>query len=76
MRTRRDFEARPQWEREWFTSHTWCGKCQRADLGLAQPVEYAVEGRIIIAGKSRECGGDVESDISVVAGRPQGSPGT
>ncbi len=67
-RTPRNFDARPLWEREWLTENTWCGTCQRADLGLTNPVEYAVGGRTFVAGKCRECGGDVESEVAVSGG--------
>jgi hypothetical protein len=62
-RRERDFVARSPLERQWMTENTWCEHCQKADLGLSDPVEYESDGKFFIEGECRVCGSCVVSEI-------------
>jgi hypothetical protein len=59
----RDFSARPAWEREWMIDNTWCDVCREADLGIVDPEEYELEGRIFVEGRCKKCGQQVRSEV-------------
>lgn len=60
----RDFSLRDVLEQEWLTNNTWCPKCQQADLGLLNPIEYETDGQIFIEGKCKICSTIVVSNIT------------
>ena len=63
-RIERNFSGRDVEEQRWIAENTWCDYCAKADLGLAEPVEYAEGGQIFVEGKCECCGQPVVSSIS------------
>jgi hypothetical protein len=63
-RIQRDFNKRDDSEKEWFIENTWCDHCLQADLGISNPVEYEIEGKIFIEGNCLKCGKIVISEIT------------
>jgi phage FluMu protein Com len=63
MRTARDFFARTSDEQRWLTKESWCDFCDKADLGIASPVEFEEGGKIYIEGKCPRCGTKVVTQI-------------
>ena len=59
----KDFYNRPKDHQEYFTTNTWCNKCNKADLGLKNPLEYQQNGKTFIAGDCKLCGLEVISEI-------------
>ena len=60
----RDFNARPDSEREFMVENCWCDTCEEADLGMDAPLEYEEDGTIFVEGTCRKCGGRVWSVIT------------
>lgn len=48
---------------EWLLEHTWCDRCQEADLGMHSSVRVEADGHIYVDGKCKRCGGPVRSEI-------------
>ena len=63
-RTERDFSAREPFLQKWMIDNTWCDVCQKADLGLINPIEYELDGKVFVEGSCRACGGRVISEVS------------
>ena len=63
MRHLRDFDLRSLADQRWFAQNTWCGTCQKADLGLVEPVEFEESGKIFVEGKCSRCQSIVISEI-------------
>lgn len=59
----RDFQARPEAERQGLLEDTWCDRCDKADLGMDSPQEYEEGGRIYVSGNCRVCGDEVRSEV-------------
>ncbi len=59
----RDFSLRDPEEQSDFLNTTWCNHCMEADLGMVDPVEYELEGRVFLEGKCRKCGSIVTTEI-------------
>ena len=55
-RIERDFYARDPEEQAAFLENTWCNQCQEVDLGMTDPEEYELDGRLFIEGKCAKCG--------------------
>ncbi|MFT6916554.1 MAG: hypothetical protein ACJAWL_002894 [Motiliproteus sp.] len=55
-RSARNFFSRSKAEQQDFLTQTWCNKCQQADLGMKDPLEYAEGKRVLIEGKCCRCG--------------------
>jgi len=55
-RISRDFLARDPEEQADFLHNTWCNQCRQVDLGMVNPVEYELLGRIFIEGQCSACG--------------------
>lgn len=55
-RIERDFYARDPEEQAAFLENTWCNQCQEVDLGMKDPEEYELDGRLFIEGKCVKCG--------------------
>jgi hypothetical protein len=43
--------------------NTWCDKCQAADLGMTEPVEYENDGAVFVEGKCVRCASRVVSEV-------------
>ena len=43
--------------------NTWCNHCQQVDLGMSDPVEYTLKGRLFIEGQCRVCGATVTTEL-------------
>jgi hypothetical protein len=59
----RDFHQRSEEEQASFLEQTWCDSCQEVDLGMTDPEEYELDGKIIIEGKCKKCAGTVTTEI-------------
>ena len=57
------FEELDQSEQEWFLKETWCDKCDKADLGLKDPLMYIENGKTFISGKCIVCGEEQTSQV-------------
>jgi hypothetical protein len=55
-RISRDFLARDSEEQADFLHNTWCNLCQQIDLGMVNPIEYELLGRVFIEGQCAACG--------------------
>ncbi len=62
-RVARRFESRSISEQGWLLDNTWCEFCGIYDLGMLDPEEYELDGRIFIEGRCRVCGRDLRSEI-------------
>lgn len=56
-RLERDFYSRDTQDQKAFLEQTWCDDCQEANLGMVEPVEYEIDGEILLEGKCAKCGG-------------------
>ncbi|OUR67667.1 hypothetical protein A9Q73_04975 [Bermanella sp. 47_1433_sub80_T6] len=63
-RIERDFYLRDPEEQADFLLQTWCNECQQVDLGMTDPVEYELDGKIAIEGKCKKCGNSVTTEIA------------
>lgn len=63
-RTERDFYQRDAEEQQAFLENTWCNQCQKMDLGMTDPQEYELKGRIYIEGGCRICGTPVTTELA------------
>lgn len=63
-RTKRDFNRRDEADQQAFLTQTWCDKCQQADLGMSDAVEYAQGKLTLIEGKCNKCGGLVVTELT------------
>ncbi|MFB9885622.1 hypothetical protein [Balneatrix alpica] len=59
----RDFSKRSQDDQQAFLQQTWCNTCMEMDLGMTEPQEYELEGRIYVEGKCVKCGSSVITEI-------------
>ncbi|MEP4547874.1 MAG: hypothetical protein ABJ000_16955 [Saccharospirillum sp.] len=59
----RDFYERDAEEQSAFLENTWCNHCQQVDLGMSDPVEYTLKGRLFIEGQCRVCGETVTTEL-------------
>ena len=64
-RVLQDFSARPPAEQQWLLKNSWCPVCELPDLGMLDPVEYADDEVVILAGRCKVCGAQMESEIHV-----------
>jgi hypothetical protein len=62
-RIHRDFQVRTQKEKETFTKISWCNSCQASNLGMFNPVEFELNGRIFVEGDCPNCNGRIISEI-------------
>lgn len=46
-----------------FLDNTWCNRCQQVDLGMSDPVEFVLNGRLFIEGQCRACGETVTTEL-------------
>ncbi|WP_108124862.1 hypothetical protein [Saccharospirillum mangrovi] len=60
----RDFYQRDPEEQQAFLDNTWCNDCQELDLGMTEPREYELNGRIYIEGRCVKCGATVRTEIA------------
>ncbi len=63
MRVPRNFLQRDPAEQRSICSHTWCSRCDQADLGLRTPVEYEEGGRVFVEGACAKCGKRVVTEL-------------
>ncbi|MEK6249719.1 MAG: hypothetical protein N2C12_16165 [Planctomycetales bacterium] len=40
----RQFDLRPEAERQWMLANTWCDNGNAADLGMSNPRAYGIDG--------------------------------
>ena len=71
-RVARRFESRSISEQGWLVDNTWCESCGMYDLGMLDPEEYELDGRIFIEGRCRVCGRELKSEIVDQRGRKVG----
>ena len=64
MKKARDFLGRSREDQLWLLKNTWCDRCQQADLGLIEPLEFEKAGQIFLEGKCKRCGATVVTEIS------------
>ena len=57
-RIERDFFQRDSEDQKAFLEQTWCDDCQAENLGMVEPVEYEIDGEILLEGKCKKCGAD------------------
>ena len=60
-----DFDKLESWEKETYLEHTWCDKCNKADLGIKEPLLYIEEKKTYIEGKCLICGQTQKSEIVI-----------
>ena len=60
---KREFNKRPDDEKEWHLKNTWCSFCMKADLGMEKPFEYEKNGKNYLSGFCSKCGHEVISEI-------------
>jgi len=60
----RDFYQRSEEDQASFLEQTWCNNCQAVDLGMTDPVEYELDGTIMIEGKCKKCGETVTTELA------------
>ena len=60
----RDFSARDPDEQAAFLENTWCNHCQEIDLGMTNPQEYEISGRIFVEGQCVKCGQPTITEIA------------
>ncbi|PRC94543.1 hypothetical protein [Solimicrobium silvestre] len=65
MRNNRNFCNRSENEQIWMMKNTWCDKCNAADFGLKDPIEYEENGKIIVEGKCSICSSIVLNEVLV-----------
>jgi len=65
-RVQRDFSARDRHERESLLANTWCNVCERADLGMTDPIEFENEEGSVLEGRCAVCGAPVETLLTEV----------
>jgi hypothetical protein len=58
-----DFDELNEEDKRWFLKETWCDKCDKADLGMKDPVLYVDDGKTFIEGKCLVCNEPVVSQI-------------
>jgi GNAT superfamily N-acetyltransferase len=63
MKVSRDFYSRPQDEQVLVCQETWCGQCNKPDLGMSNPIEHEDNGFIFVEGCCNVCGTTVISRI-------------
>ncbi len=63
-RIERDFNARPEEERQAFLEQTWCDECQDVNLGMKNPNEYLNKGIVFIEGECNRCGHIVLTELT------------
>jgi RNase P subunit RPR2 len=63
-RMKRNFNDRSSVEQELLLKNTFCSKCNTADLGMHDPVEYEVSGKIYLEGKCNKCDEVVKSSVT------------
>jgi len=63
MKNLRDFHQRSQSDQSWITKNTWCDKCDAADLGQKDPLEYEENGKVFVEGKCNVCSSIVRSEL-------------
>ncbi len=51
-----NFEDLDSNEKKWFLNETWCSICQKADLGIKNPVLFKENGITYIEGNCKICG--------------------
>ena len=65
-RVQRDFAARDLAERESLLANTWCGVCEKADLGMTDPVEFEEGADSVLEGRCAVCGAPIETLLTEV----------
>lgn len=59
----RNFYDRDAEEQNAFLENTWCNRCQQVDLGMSDPVEFTLNGRLFIEGRCLVCGETVTTEL-------------
>ena len=54
-RIKKDFSSRDPSEQSWLLENTWCDRCNAADLGMSDPVEYEEDGVVRVEGRCHRC---------------------
>lgn len=63
MRSARNFFARSVEEKRALSKESWCDSCGKADLGIAEPVEFEEDGKVYVEGKCPCCDAHVITEI-------------
>jgi len=59
----RNFYDRDVEEQTAFLENTWCNRCQQVDLGMSDPLEFTLNGRLFIEGRCLVCGETVTTEL-------------
>ncbi len=59
----RNFYDRSPSERDFLMNDTWCDYCQKADLGLDNPLEYEIDGKLFVEGVCKKCSKKVKTEV-------------
>lgn len=65
-RIQKDLASRDLAERESLLAKTWCGVCEKADLGMTDPVEFEDGEGSVLEGHCAVCGGEIETLLTEV----------
>ena len=65
-RVQKDFSARDRLERESLLANTWCNVCEKADLGMIDPVEFEDGDGSVLEGVCVVCGAPIETLLTEV----------
>lgn len=49
----------------WASTHTWCDRCAKADLGMSEPRTVKYGGDVFVEGRCNKCGTEVRTRIVV-----------
>lgn len=66
----KDFYVRDHIEQKMLMEDTWCDTCNEADLGIIEPAEFELDGKVYIEGTCIKCGNRVVSEIIVKDASP------
>ncbi len=69
MRIARDFFTRSPIDQQSICENAWCEACGEADVGLDNPVEYEIHGRIFVDGVCTRCGGNITTELKEIGAR-------
>jgi len=59
----RNFKNRSQEEQESFVSISWCDSCHASGLGMLNPVEFELNGKVYLRGECSRCKNNILSEI-------------
>lgn len=60
-----NFEDLDSGDKKWFLNETWCSNCQKADLGIRNPVLYKENDITYVGGNCKICGEPQHSEIVI-----------